>query len=204
MKSFVHGVLSIGIAAFACQLCASMQAEQKTISKGRSMGTNATCYDESTGKLIGSQKSRTSVLISPDGRYQAYAESQAVALRTENGGSEKCQNTSKLFVAGPNSQNFHAVLVIKPLRERHGNSIDLVDWSPTGHRLLLAEGAWEWGSELFGIFTRIYDADSETLSSGTLIERTFLKYIGRHCVAHFATCRIFCERKCCHRNGTLF
>jgi hypothetical protein len=132
MKSFA---LLIAIAASACQLYASVQVGEKTTSKGPSMGTYATCYEESTGKLIGSQESRTAVLTSPDGRYHAYAESKAVASRTAES-SEECQNTSKLFVAGPNSQNFHAVLVIKPLPERHGNDIGIVDWSPAGHYLL--------------------------------------------------------------------
>jgi hypothetical protein len=121
------------------------------------------------------------VLISPDRRYQAYAESEAVA--SPNAGSEECQNTSKLFVAGPKSPAFREVLVIKPLHERHGNSIELVDWSLTGHRLLLAEGAWEWGSDVFGSMTRIYDADSKTLSKDSLVDQVFLKTLGRDCVA---------------------
>jgi hypothetical protein len=180
-KLLVHGALSIGIVTFACQLRASTQIEEKTDRESRRMSTYASCYEESTGKLSGSHKSRTPGLFSPDGRYRAYAESEAVA--SPNAGSEECQNTSKLFVAGPKSEDFHAVLLIKPIRERHGNSIDLVDWSPAGHRLLLMEGAWEWGSDLFGSITRIYDADSETSSSDSVIDRGFLKTMGRHCVA---------------------
>jgi hypothetical protein len=182
MKSFV---LLIGIAASTCQLCASVQVEQNTIGKGRSMGTYATCYDESTGKLIGSQGSRTAVLTSPDGRYQAYAESQAVAARTANGGSEECQNTSKLFVAGPNSQNFHAVLVIKPVPERHGNDIEIVDWSPAGHHLLLAQGWWEWGSDVSGTAVRTYDADSGNFTSESRVDEGFRRYVGKACAAVF-------------------
>jgi dipeptidyl aminopeptidase/acylaminoacyl peptidase len=139
------------------------------------------CYADSTGKLTGSHKSRTSVLFSPDGRYQAYAESDAIA--SPNAGGEECQNTPKLFVAGPKSEDFHVVLVVKPIRERHGNSIDLVDWSPTGHRLLFMEGEREWGSDLFGSMTRIYEADSSMLSSDALVDGVFLKAMGRHCVA---------------------
>jgi dipeptidyl aminopeptidase/acylaminoacyl peptidase len=171
----------MGIIVLACQVCASEQVERKTATRGRSMVTKATCYDESTGKLTGSHKSRTAVLSSPDGRYRAYAESEAVSSPNTVGG--QCQNTSKLFVAGPNSQDFQAVMVIKPIQERHGNSIELVNWSPTGHRLLLAEGAWEWGSDVFGSMTRIYDADSKTLSQDSLVDRAFLKALGRDCVA---------------------
>jgi hypothetical protein len=182
MKSFV---LLIGIAASACQLYASVRVEQQTISKGRSMRASATCYDESTGKLTGSQKFRTVVLTSPDGRYQAYAESQAVASRTANGGNEECQNTSKLFVAGPNSQNFHAVLIIKPLPERHGNDIEIVDWSPDGHHLLLAQGWWEWGSDVGGTAVRTYDADSGNFTSESGVDEGFRRYVGKGCAAVF-------------------
>jgi hypothetical protein len=182
MKSFA---VLIGIAASACQLCASVQVGEKTTSKGPSMGTYATCYDESTGKLIGSQESRTAVLTSPDGRYHAYSESQAVASRTADGASEECQNTSTLFVAGPNSQNFHAVLVIKPLSERHGNDIGIVDWSPAGHYLLLSQGWWEWGSEVGGTVVRTYDADSGNFTSDSRVDEGFRRYVGKACAAVF-------------------
>lgn len=180
-------VLSKGIAAVACQLCASVQVEQKTISKGRSMGTKATCYDESTGKLTGSHTSRTSVLISPDGRYRAYAENEAVASQATNPGSAECQNTSTLFVAGPGPEgkNFRPVLVIKPLPERHGNDIEIVDWSPTGHHLLLAQGWWEWGSDVGGTAVRTYDADSRNLSSESRVDDGFSRYVGKACAAVF-------------------
>jgi dipeptidyl aminopeptidase/acylaminoacyl peptidase len=177
-------VLLIGITAVACQLCASVQLEQKTISKGRSMGTHTTCYDESTGELTGSHRSRTSVLISPDGHYRAYVESESVASRTANAESEECGNTSKLFVAAK-SQSFRAVLVIRPLRERHGNGIDVVDWSPTGHRLLLTESVWEWGSDVGETVVRTYDADSGSLSSGSGVAEGFRTYVGKACAAIF-------------------
>jgi hypothetical protein len=48
---------------------------------------------------------------------------------------------------------------------------------------LLAEGAWEWGSDVFGSMTRIYDADSKTLSKDSLVDRAFLKTLGGDCVA---------------------
>jgi hypothetical protein len=177
-------VLSIGIAGVACQLCAFVQVEQKTISKGRRWA-KATCYDESTGKLTGSHTSRTSVLISPDGRYRAYAENEAVASQATNPGGAGCQNTSTLFVAGPESKNFRIVLVIKPLPERHGNDIEIVDWSPTGHQLLLAQGWWEWGSDVGGTTVRTYDADSRNLSSESRVDDGFRSYVGKACAAVF-------------------
>src|SRR5438477_850808 len=160
MKPPIHAILRIAIAAFAWHQYLSAQVEDKPASKNRPMTATATCYDASTGRLIGSNRSRTAVLMSPDGRYRAYAESEAVASQAPNAGSSECQNTSRLFVAGPKSKNFRPVLVIKPLPERHGNDIELVDWSPAGHHLLLAQGWWEWGSDVGGIVVRTYDADS--------------------------------------------
>ena len=147
------------------------------------MRAAASCYDESTGRLIGSNRSRTSVLISPDGRYRAYAESEAVASQATTGA--ECQNTSRLFVAGPKSQKFRPVLVVEPSPEALGNSIDLVDWSPNGHRLLLAQGFWQWGSDVGGMMVRIYDAESENLSRKFLVDEAFSRYVGKKCVGVF-------------------
>jgi hypothetical protein len=149
------------------------------------MSAAASCYEESTGRLIGSNRSRTSVLISPDGRYRAYAESEAGPSQAPNAASDDCQNTSRLFVAGPKSPKFRPVLVVKPSPEARGNSIYLIDWSPNGHHLLLAQGFWQWGSDVGGIVVRTYDADSENLSSEFLVDEAFSKYIGKNCAGVF-------------------
>jgi hypothetical protein len=149
------------------------------------MSAAASCYEESTGKLIGSNRSRTSVLMSTDGRYQAYAESEAVASRVTNAAGAECQNTSRLFVAGAMSENFRPVLVVEPSPGALGNIIDLVDWSPNGHRLLLAQGSWQWGSDTGGTMVRIYDADSGKLSSKSLVDEAFRRYVRKDCVAVF-------------------
>ncbi len=149
------------------------------------MSAAASCYEEYTGRLIGSSRSRTSVLMSPDGRYRAYAESEAVASNATNAVGPECQNTSRLFVAGPSSQKFRPVLVVEPSPGVLGNSIDLVDWSPNGHSLLLAQGFWQWSSDAGGTTVRIYDADSEKLSSKSLVGEAFRRYVGKDCVAVF-------------------
>lgn len=161
------------------------QVEHKSTSKDGSMSAYASCYEESTGRLIGSNRSRTSVLMSPDGRYRAYAESKAVASQATNAASAECQNTSKLFVSGPKSQKFRPILVVEPSPEALGNSIYLVDWSPNGHRLLLGQGFWQWGSDVGGMMVRIYDADSENLSRKFLVEEAFSRYVGKHCASVF-------------------
>lgn len=163
----------------------SAQVEHKSTSKDGSMSAYASCYEESTGRLIGSNRSRTSVLMSPDGLYRAYAESEALASQATNATSAECQNTSKLFVAGPKSPKFRPVLVVKPSPEARGNSIYLIDWSPNGHHLLLAQGFWQWGSDVGGMMVRIYDANSENLSRQFLVEEAFSRYVGKHCAGVF-------------------
>jgi hypothetical protein len=123
--------------------------------------------------------------MSPDGLYRAYAESEAVASQATNAASAECQNTSKLFVSGLKSQKFRPVLVVEPSPEALGNSIDLVDWSPNGHRLLLAQGFWQWGSDVGGMMVRIYDADSENLSREFLVDEAFSRYVGKDCAGVF-------------------
>jgi hypothetical protein len=125
------------------------------------------------------------VLISPDGLYRAYAESEAVASQSPNAATAECQNTSKLFVSGPKSEKFQPVLVAEPSPEALGNSIDLIDWSPNGNRLLLAQGVWQWGSDAGGIMVRIYDAESESLSRELLVDEAFNRYVGKNCEGVF-------------------
>ena len=125
------------------------------------------------------------MLSSQDGLYRAYAESEAVPFRVPNSATTECRNTSKLFVWDAKSQTFRPVLVVEPSPEALGNGIDLVDWSPEGHRLLLAQGFWRSGSEVAGMTLRIYDAESGNLSRKFLVEEAFRKHLGKNCAGVF-------------------
>jgi hypothetical protein len=103
----------------------------------------ASCYEEATGKLLGSQLVRSHVLISPGGRYRAYTEVEAVASKSKASSDWECANTSRLFVAAED-QPFRQVLVVEPSPESMGNSIGIVDWSPDGRTLLFAQGVFQW------------------------------------------------------------
>jgi hypothetical protein len=127
LKPPIQGLLPIAIAALAWHFCVSAQVEHRGTSRDRPLSATASCYEESTGKLIGSNKSHTSVLMSADERYRAYAESEAVASNATNANGPECQNTSRLFVAGPKSEGFRPVLSVEPSAGVFGNSIDLVD-----------------------------------------------------------------------------
>ena len=183
MKPTINGILTIAIIALVWHGYVSARVEHQSSSDGESMSANASCYEKSTGRLVGSNKSVTSVLVSPDGLYRAFAESEAVASQSPD--APECQNTSKVFVSGPKSGNFQPILIVKPLPESLGNNIDLVDWSPNGHRLLLAEGVWQWGSDAAEIDVRIYDAESENLSRESLVYEAFNRYVGKNCAGVF-------------------
>ena len=99
LKSLISKTSPVVVAAFVWHFWAS--AQEKLPSKADRWSAAASCYEESTGKLVGSSSSRTPVLVSSDGRYGAYAESDAVASDSANTSTPECQNTSRLFVAGP-------------------------------------------------------------------------------------------------------
>jgi hypothetical protein len=69
--------------------------------------------------------------------------------------------------------------------EPSANDIGLVDWSPKGHRLLIAEGLWSYGSDFGGMVIRIYDADSGKLSSESFVQEAFRKHGRKGCVGVF-------------------
>lgn len=179
--------VSLAVVALSFQLPAKAQSENKSAGKPPAKSSRATCFDESSGKLVGPAKARTFVLSSPDGNYRAYAETEAVTRKvtTDAGEQLECENTSTLFVAGPGGQKYRPVLVLPPSPELLGNSIDLIDWSPVGHRLLIGQGLWQYGSDFGATIVQTYDADSETLSNKFLVDDAFSKYAGKQCVSVF-------------------
>jgi hypothetical protein len=86
---------------------------------------------------------------------------------------------------GAAAGNLGVVLGVKPSAEALGNGIDLVDWSPSGHRLLLTQGAWRWGSDVSATLVRTYDADTETLSSERSMEEALRRQFGSGCLGVF-------------------
>jgi hypothetical protein len=140
------------------------------------------CFAQAPGFAGRAPVSRTWVLMSPDGRYGAYAVNEAVATRSADGEISGCKSTSRLFVTGPGREKAEAVLVMEPSEGASGNSIELIDWSPEGHRLLVMQGFWAWASDAGGVEARIYDADSGKLSSEDGFREAFQRHAGRDCV----------------------
>jgi hypothetical protein len=175
----------IAIAVLFSHLCGSTPVMSNSSRQVSARDSNDSCYDKDSGKLAGPDKRRTVVLESPDGKYRAYAETEAVAHKrkaAEGDEDVECENKSGLFVAGPQNRQFRQVMSVLPRSDLSGNSIILVDWSRQGHELLIGEGVWAYGSDFGGTEIRIYDADSGTLSSESFVEEAFRKYAGKECI----------------------
>jgi hypothetical protein len=180
-------LIAVLIAGLAWHLWGYAQDKPKPSSKVPSENSNVSCYDEGTGKLVGPNRRRTFVLGSPDGKYLAYAETEVFTRKRGNARDNEdveCENASRLFVAGPWNHKFRQVMTVFPKSEPEpsANDIALVDWSPKGHRLLIAEGLSSYGSDFGGIVIRTYDADSGKLSSESLVEEVFRKHVGKECI----------------------
>jgi hypothetical protein len=178
-------LISILIAGMAWHLCGYAQVKPNSSNKVPRGNPYASCYDNESGKLVGTDKRRTFVLKSPDGNYRGYAETEAVTHKSKNAQGDKnveCENKTGLFVAGPQNQKFRQVMSVLPRPNLTGNSISLVDWSREGHQLLIGEGLWGYGSDFGGTVIRAYDADSRTLSSESVVEDAFLKHAGKECI----------------------
>jgi hypothetical protein len=81
--------------------------------------------------------------------------------------------------------SFGRVMVVLPTPEPSSNNIGLVDWSPKGHRLLITEGRWGYDSDFGETTIRIYDADSNKLSSESFVQEAFRKHAGKDCLGVF-------------------
>ena len=180
-------LISILIVGLGWHLCVYVyaQANAKYSSKVPGGDSYASCYDEESGKLVGPAKRRTFVLQSPDVRYRAYAETTAVTHKRKNGQGDdyvECENKTGLFVADARNDNFKQVVSVLPRADFSGNSIRLIDWSREGHQLLIGEGLWGYGSDFGGTVILVYDADSRTLSSESLVDEAFRKHAGTECI----------------------
>jgi hypothetical protein len=90
-----------------------------------------------------------SPIISSSAGYRAYAEVKATAFRAkfqETYTGPLCENTSRLFLAGPGDAKFKLVYLQSP-DFSDGNSLKLVDWSPDGMHLLMERTRWPYESE---------------------------------------------------------
>jgi len=116
--------------------------------------------------LTGSHLVRSPILTSSDGLHRAFVEVEAIAFQPKDESTYSgplCENTSRLFLAGPGDAEFKLAYSQSP-DFSDGNSLKLVDWSPDGMHLLMERTIWKYESE--GDYT---DLILFTLSSGAAI-----------------------------------
>jgi hypothetical protein len=104
----------------------------------------------SKGQPTGSRIVRSPILITPDGLHRAYVEVEATAFRPKDEPSDSefsCENTSRLFIAGPGDSQFKLVYSQSPPDISDGNSLKLVDWSADGANLLMERTIWGYETE---------------------------------------------------------
>jgi hypothetical protein len=120
----------------------------------------------SKAQPTGSYIVRSPILTSPDSLHRAYVEVEAIASRPKDEPPDSipsCENSSRLFVAGPADSDFKLVYSQAPPDISDGNSLKLVDWSADGTNLLMERTIW--GYETEGELT---DLVLFTVSSGTV------------------------------------
>ena len=130
----------------------------------------ATCFDN------GPTLVRSPILISPDRKYSAYSENEAVVR-----GEKRCINTARLFLKGPGDKVFRLVYLQAPTRYQLFNNIKLLDWSPDSHRLLSELFVGQWGSDSGGSTLLLYDATDGVFASEDAIGTALSIYFGHDC-----------------------
>jgi hypothetical protein len=170
------------VATLLCCAAASAQVERLPSKLKISDTELASCYEGATGKFVGSQLVRSHFFDSPGDRYRAYVEVEAVASKSKTSGDWDCVSTSRLFIAAMD-QTFRQVLVIEPTGDAQGNSLGIVDWSPDGRILLVAQSIFQWGSEVGTSVVRFYNAESGSISEPELVDAAFSARAGASCAA---------------------
>jgi hypothetical protein len=119
-----------------------------------------------------SRSARTPVKQSTKG-FRAYGE-VAVSVNGED-----CENTTTLFVALPDSKEFKPVYTTS---EGGGNGIRLLDWSPSGDRLLAEVTFWTYESDIgFGYIPVIYDASTNSAKELRSMDKALVQHLGSDC-----------------------
>ncbi len=121
---------------------------------------HVTCLSKA-GNFDGSRWGRSPVLVSPDGRYRAYAESEAIAFIPSPGedsyAGPLCANTSRLFVQRPEARDYTLMFQQEAAANDLGNGIRVVDWSPDSRFLLVQVNRWQYESDAAGFDLLLID-----------------------------------------------
>jgi len=113
---------------------------------------------------------RSPALVSPDGRYRAYAQVETRVIRETKKDTElaECANRSRLFVGSSPGRVLPQVYEEEPTYWMRGNGIRLVDWSADSRYLLVELWRWQYYSDTIGTWILVYDREKELFLSPDL------------------------------------
>lgn len=132
-----------------------------------------TCFKEP----VGSRLARGPVLVSPDGRFRAYTEVEARAVKV--GDDVACVNRSRLYV-GVGSQPYENVFIEEPRLYMQGNALTLVDWSPDSRYLLMQLFDFQYASDAASPSVLVYDTRYQYFLS-PVVDDVFGRHFNKTC-----------------------
>ena len=145
--------------------------------------TLVTCGDKPP---FSSRTVKTDVLIAPDGKHRAYAETEATALQPQRAPGYTgplCTNTSRLFVS-TESGEFKLKFLQEPADVETGNFLRPIDWSADSRRLLTELSEWQYEQPGASHSVLIYDSRYGTFQQPEFAP-LLTKLYGRECAFNF-------------------
>jgi hypothetical protein len=139
--------------------------------------SNDTSFVSCFKEPVGSRLARGSVLVSPDGRFRAYTEVEARAVKV--GDDFECVNRSRLYV-GVGSRPYENVFMEEPRIYMQGNSLTLVDWSPDSRYLLMQLFDFQYESDAASPSVLVYDTQYQYFLSPQ-VDDMFGRYFNKTC-----------------------
>lgn len=154
-------------------------AQNPSVPAGKS---NETSYVTCGNKAATSRTVSSDTFVSPDGKRRAYTRVVANSLAGQVNGersSRMCVNNSMLFVKSETG-SFDLVFLQEASDTETGNSLQIVDWSADGHRLLLELAQWQYDSPGITRSPLVYQAELGVFQQPDL-SRAFRKQFGMDC-----------------------
>ncbi len=124
---------------------------------------------------------RTPVLVSPNGRYRAYAQIDANFDQTF---SQPCRTKAQLFISSRGASFKVAFLEQTSVKDDAAVSLGPVGWSPNSRWLVVERAAGYWASDFGGLDFVLYDSTRQKVSTPDVLG-AIGKSIGKHCVLDY-------------------
>jgi hypothetical protein len=136
------------------------------------------CEGRASGEPFGSRLGRSAVLVAPVSGRRGYAEVMATATEWSDGARD-CRNLSRLHVAEPGGDYGVAFEQNPGAEGQTGNSIELMDWSPDGERLLMELTLWTYPTDVVNPLIVLYDARTNIVRQLPIYQLLKERYPGK-------------------------